>query len=71
MEGCFKSVLRLTGFNIFSDALVNYYSVRLLNLYRICSWGAANSLELDSDSARINVKFLYLDKYKQLYVTGE
>lgn len=33
------SVLRLTGFNIFSDALMNDYSVRLLNLHIICSWG--------------------------------
>lgn len=30
------SVLRLTGFNIFSDALMNDYSVRLLNI--ICIW---------------------------------
>lgn len=32
------SVLRLTGFNIFSDALMNDYSVRLLNLHIICIW---------------------------------
>lgn len=25
---------------------------------------AANNLELDSNSVRINVKFLYIDKYK-------
>lgn len=57
-ESCLKSVLRLIDFNIFSDALESDYKLRLLILHSICSRGTENSLEFNSNSVRINVKFL-------------